>query len=159
MELRVDNGVVYSCALLNNDEAAMDRLFEFIGNHWELVGIFTFFLIALLWDNNKRSGQSVSPAEATLKINKENALVLDIREPKDFNAGHLASAMNIPYAKLSDRLSELDKHKERPIILVCKTGQTVSMAGKMLQEKGFNTLRLSGGMMEWNNQNLPVVRS
>lgn len=137
----------------------MDRLLEFVVNHWELVGLFTFFLVALLWDNNKRSGQSVSVAEAVLKINKENALVLDIRDSKDFNAGHLAGAVNIPYAKLADRLSELDKHKERPIILVCKSGQTVSVAGKMLKEKGFNAIRLSGGMMEWSNQNLPVVRN
>lgn len=136
----------------------MERVFEFVANHWELVGIFVFFLVALLWDNNRRAGGSVSPAEATVKINKENALVLDIRDAKDFNSGHLVNAMNIPYAKLAERMSELEKHKERPIILVCKTGQTVSVAGKMLREKGFNALRLSGGMMEWSNQNLPVVR-
>lgn len=136
----------------------MQRVIEFMTNHWELVGIFAAFLAALLWDNNRRSGQSVSPAMATAMINKENALVLDIRDSKDFAAGHLASAVNIPYAKLAERMSELDKHKEQPIILVCKTGQTVSIAGKMLREKGFNAIRLNGGMMEWSNQNLPVVR-
>lgn len=136
----------------------MDRIIEFITNHWELVGVWMFFLVALLWDNNRRSGQSVSPTEATLMINKENALVLDIRDKKEFESGHLANAMNIPYAKLASRLGELDPHKERPIILVCKSGQTVGMAGKMLREKGFNAIRLSGGMMEWSNQNLPVVR-
>lgn len=156
--LSVGGWVVYFCALLISEKTIMDRLFEFVVNHWELVGLFTFFVVALLWDNNKRSGQSVSPAGATLMINKENALILDIRESKDFSSGHLANAINIPYAKLAERMSELDKHKERPIILVCKTGQTVSVAGKMLREKGFNAVRLSGGMMEWSNQNLPVVR-
>ena len=136
----------------------MDRIFEFITNHWELVGIWTAFLAALLWDNNRRSGQSVSPTQATFMINKEDALVLDIRDQKEFNAGHLASAINIPYAKLASRLDELTTHKERPIILVCKSGQTVGVAGKMLREKGFNAMRLSGGMMEWTNQNLPVIR-
>ena len=136
----------------------MERVIEFMTNHWELVGIFAAFLAALLWDNNRRSGQSVSPAMATTMINKENALVLDIRDSKDFAAGHLANAVNIPYAKLAERMSELEKHKAQPIILVCKTGQTVSIAGKMLREKGFNAIRLSGGMMEWSNQNLPVVR-
>lgn len=157
--LSVGYGVVYFGALLTSDKTIMDRLLEFITNHWELVGIFAFFAIALLWDNSRRSGKSVSPAEATIKINKEKALVLDIRDSKDFSAGHLANAVNIPYAQLSERLSELDKHKERPIILVCKTGQTVSVAGKMLREKGFDALRLSGGMLEWSNQNLPVVRN
>ena len=136
----------------------MDRILEFVANHWLEVSIFLAFLVVLLWDNNKRSGQSVSATEATFKINKENALVLDIREAKDFKTGHLANALNIPYAKLAERLNELEPHKERPIILVCKTGQTVSMAGKMLREKGYNALRLSGGMLEWSNLNLPVVR-
>ncbi|WP_430461568.1 rhodanese-like domain-containing protein [Thalassolituus sp. LLYu03] len=137
----------------------MDRLIEFVGNHWELVGIWGAFVAALMWDNSRRSGASVSPAQATLMINKEEAVVLDIRDKKDFSAGHLANALNIPYANLASRLGELDKHKERPIILVCKTGQTVGIAGKMLREKGFNAVRLTGGMMEWNNQNLPVVRN
>lgn len=136
----------------------MERILEFVTNHWLEVSVFLAFLIALLWDNNKRAGQSVSATEATFKINKENALVLDIRESKDFKAGHLANAVNIPYAKLAERMNELEQHKERPIILICKTGQTVSMASKMLREKGYNALRLSGGMMEWSNLNLPVVR-
>ena len=55
---------------------------EFILNHWELSLIWTLFLIALLWDNARRSGQSVSPALATQMINKDNALVLDIRDKK-----------------------------------------------------------------------------
>lgn len=136
----------------------MDRLFEFIGNHWELVGIWFAFLIALFWDNSRRGGLSVSPAQATQMINKDNALVLDIREKKEFSTGHLVNALNIPYSNLASHLNELDAHKERQIILVCKTGQTVGIAGKMLREKGFNVVRLSGGMMEWSNQNLPVVR-
>lgn len=136
----------------------MDRIIEFVTNHWELVGVWIAFLAALLWDNNRRSGQGVSPTQATFMINKEDALVLDIRDAGDFSNGHLASAVNIPYSKLASRLDELTPHKERPIILVCKSGQTVGVAGKMLREKGFNAMRLTGGMMEWSNQNLPVVR-
>lgn len=136
----------------------MEQLFEFAGNHWWLVGIWGAFLAALIWDNNQRAGQSVSAAQATRMINKEDALVLDIREASEFKEGHIANAMNLPYASLAQRMSELDKHKSRPIILVCKTGQTVSTASKMLKEKGYNALRLQGGMMEWNNQNLPAIR-
>ncbi|TNC91580.1 rhodanese-like domain-containing protein [Thalassolituus sp.] len=136
----------------------MDQLFEFVGNNWWLVGIWAAFVVALLWDNNRRNGPTVSTAEATQMINKEDALVLDIRDKKDFSGGHLAGAMNIPYASLANRLGELDPHKKRPIILICKTGQTVGMAGKMLREKGFNAVRMKGGMMEWNTQNLPLVK-
>lgn len=137
----------------------MDQLFEFIGNHWYLVAIWAIFVIALLWDNSQRSGGSVSIAEATQLINKESALVLDIREKSEFTAGHLANAKNIPYAKLANRLGELEAYRKSPIILVCKNGQTVGVAGKMLKEKGFTAVRLKGGMLEWSNQNLPLVKS
>ncbi len=137
----------------------MDQYIEFVVNHWWLVGIWAAFLVALLWDNNRRNGQTVSTAEATTMINRQNALVLDIHDKADFKAGHLVNAVNIPYASLAQRMNELDKERERPIVLVCKTGQTVSMAGKMLREKGFNAVRMKGGMMEWNSQNLPVVKN
>lgn len=136
----------------------MDRLFEFVGNHWWLVTLWFAFLVALFMDNSRRSGKTVSPSEATRLINGEDAVVLDIRDKQDFSKGHLVNAINIPYANLANRLSELESHKNRPVILVCKTGQTVGIAGKMLREKGFNVVRLNGGMMEWSNQNLPVVR-
>ncbi|HCG79297.1 MAG TPA: rhodanese-like domain-containing protein [Oceanospirillales bacterium] len=137
----------------------MDQYIEFVVNHWWLVGIWAAFLVALLWDNNRRNGQTVSTAEATTMINRQTALVLDIRDKAAFKAGHLVNAVNIPYASLAQRMNELDKERERPIVLVCKTGQTVSMAGKMLREKGFNAVRMKGGMMEWNSQNLPVVKN
>ena len=137
----------------------MDQYIEFVVNHWWLVGIWAAFLIALLWDNNRRNGQTVSTTEATTMINRQDALVLDIRDKADFKAGHLVNAINIPYASLAQRMNELEKERERPIVLVCKTGRTVSMAGKMLREKGFNAVRMKGGMMEWNSQNLPVVKN
>lgn len=135
----------------------MEQVFDFIINNWMLAGVWVLFLAAFLWDNNKRSGASVSTAQATQMINKQGAVVLDIRDKKDFDAGHLANAINIPYSALTERLSELESSKEHPIVLVCKSGQSVGMAGKTLKQKGFEVFRLSGGMMEWTNQNLPVV--
>ncbi len=135
----------------------MEQVFEFISNNWMLASVWGVFLAAFLWDNNRRSGASISSAQATQMINKQDAMVLDIRDKKDFDTGHLANALNIPYASLADRMSELESAKERPIVLVCKSGQSVGMAGKTLKQKGFEVFRLSGGMMEWTNQNLPVV--
>lgn len=137
----------------------MDQVFEFVGNHWWLVGIWAALLAALIWDNNQRSGDSVSIVEATRLINRDDALVVDIREKAEFRAGHIANAINIPYGSLANRLSELETHRQRTIILVCKTGQTVGVAGKMLKEKGFTAVRLKGGMMEWGNQNLPLAKA
>ncbi|GAA6144450.1 MAG: sulfurtransferase [Thalassolituus sp.] len=136
----------------------MDQYIEFAIKYWWLVAIWVVFLVALLWDNNRRNGQSVSTTEATTMINRENAIVLDIREKADFKTGHLVNAINIPFASLSSRTGELEKYRKQPIVLVCKSGQTVGAAGKMLREQGFNTVRMKGGMMEWNSQNLPVVK-
>ena len=135
----------------------MEQAFEFINNNWMLVSVWGAFLAAFLWDNNQRSGASISSAQATQMINKQDAVVLDIRDKKDFDDGHLANAINIPYSSLADRLSELESSKEHPIVLVCKSGQSVGMAGKTLKQKGFEVYRLSGGMLEWTNQNLPLV--
>lgn len=136
----------------------LEQFLEFIINNYLLVGVWIAFLLAFLWDGQQKSGKTVSIGEATQLINKENAIVLDIRESKEYGEGHIANALNIPYSKLATRLDELNKSKEKPIVLVCKSGQTVGMAGKMLKEKGFNAVRLQGGMMEWRNQSLPVVK-
>lgn len=136
----------------------MDQAIEFVGNHWWLVAIWAAFFAALLWDNKQRAGASVSPAQAIQMINKDDALVLDIRDKKDFGKGHVVNAENIPFANLAGRLSELEPHKSRPVVLICKTGTTVGVASKMLKEKGFNAIRMTGGMMEWEAQKLPIVR-
>lgn len=136
----------------------MEQYIEFATKYWWLVVIWVVFLIALFWDNNRRNGKGVSTAEATTMINRENALVLDIREKTDFKTGHLVNALNIPFASLSSRIGELEKYRKQPIVLVCKSGQTVGAAGKMLREQGFDAVRMKGGMMEWNAQNLPVVK-
>jgi rhodanese-related sulfurtransferase len=150
--------VILPPLIFDDSDRVMEQLIEFVGKHWWLVGIWGAFVGALLWDNNRRNGPTVSTAEATGMINKKDAFVLDIRDGSDFKTGHLVGAVNIPYANLANRLGELEPQKNRPIILVCKTGQTVSMAGKMLREKGFDAVRMKGGMMEWNNQNLPLVK-
>ena len=87
------------------------------------------------------------------------AELLDIRAPADFKAGRVIGAKNIPFADLTKRMSELEKHKDKPIIIICKTGQTASSAANMLKKADYtNVHRMSGGMAEWTGQNLPLVR-
>lgn len=138
----------------------MDQVFEFIGNHLALVGAFVVLLVALLVTENKRGGQSVSTQQATQLVNREQAVIVDLRAQSEFNAGHIVDALNIPYTSLSSHLGDLEKYKEKPVILVCKMGQHSSAAGKVLMKAGFTQVkRMSGGMAEWGNANLPVVKS
>jgi rhodanese-related sulfurtransferase len=69
-------------------------------------------------------------------------------------------SINIPFASFESRSDELNKHKDKPLIVACKMGQHSGSAGTILRKKGFtNVLRLTGGMAEWRGQNLPVVKT
>jgi len=137
----------------------MGQFLEFAANHWMLVSALIVLLALLAWDSSHKAGPKVSTHEATRLINQNNALVLDIREKADFKAGHLVDSVNIPNSQVVNRISELEKHKSDPIIVVCKTGQTASAASKTLKDNGFaQVYRLSGGIMEWTNNNLPLVK-
>lgn len=106
----------------------------------------------------KRGGQTISVHQLTLMVNRENALVLDVRENTEFKEGHIIDALHIPFAKLKERLAELEKYKDKPILIVDKMGQHSGAAGKQLSEAGFNVSRLNGGMTEWRSSNLPVIK-
>jgi rhodanese-related sulfurtransferase len=137
----------------------MSQLFEFVGNHPILVGIFAVLLTLFIRNETQRGGRGVSPQELVNLVNKEGAVVLDVRDSKEFAAGHIVDAVNVPHTSLEGRLSELEKYKEKPVTIVCKMGQHAGTAGAMLRKAGFASVsRLSGGMTEWRNQNLPVVK-
>jgi rhodanese-related sulfurtransferase len=137
----------------------MSQLFEFIGNHPVLVGIFAVLLTLFIRNETQRGGRGVSPQELVNLVNKEGAVVIDVRDSKEFAAGHIVDAVNVPHTSLESRLAELDKYKEKPVTIVCKMGQHAGAAGAMLRKAGFASVsRLSGGMTEWRNQNLPVVK-
>ncbi len=137
----------------------MEKFFEFIANHPFLVGAFVLLLVLFVRNETRRGGRSVSPQELVDMVNRHNAVVLDIRERKDFQAGHIVEAVNIPNANLESRLDELKKYRDRPIVVACRMGQNAGAAGTLLRKQGFeNVSRLTGGMTEWRNQSLPVVK-
>jgi rhodanese-related sulfurtransferase len=136
----------------------MEQLIDFIGNHTMMVVAWLMTLGMLLFTENLKSGKSVSAAEATRMINKENAVVLDIRATKDFSAGHVANSINIPLADFDRRMSELNQYKDKPVIVVCNMGQTAGTACRKMKKAGFTqAVRLSGGITDWRHQNMPVV--
>ena len=138
----------------------MEQAFEFVSNHLLLVTAFGVLLAALLVTENRRSGKSVSIAAATQLINREEGVVLDLRAHSEYSAGHIVDALNIPYTSLVSRMTELDRHKEKPLILVCKMGQHSRAASKSLMKAGFlRVVRMQGGMAEWSAANLPLVKS
>lgn len=137
----------------------MDQLLQFIVNHPFLVGAFVVLLALFIRNETQRGGKSVSAQELVSMVNREDALVLDVRDRKEFEAGHIVDAVNIPHSSLETRLDELTKYQNRPIIVACRMGQHAGAAGTLLRKNGYETVtRLTGGMTEWRNQNLPVVK-
>lgn len=137
----------------------MEQFIEFASNHYMLVAAWVLTLALLLWTESLRAGKSVSTALATQMINKQNAVLVDIRTKKEWDSGHIAGSKHIPLADFSRRMTELEKFKARPVIVVCNIGQTASAATKQLKAAGFEqTSRLQGGITEWKGQNLPIVK-
>lgn len=113
----------------------------------------------LLFSLFKRRDDEVTPTEATLLINREDALVIDVREAPEFFGGHIAGARNIPLPKLAERLAELAEFKERPIVVVCASGGRSATAQKTLVGNGFGRVKnLAGGVSAWHQANLPLTK-
>ncbi|WP_067869322.1 rhodanese-like domain-containing protein [Neptuniibacter marinus] len=138
----------------------MDQFIEFISNHPLMVAAWVLTLGMFLFYERSKSGKAVTPAQATSLINKENAVVLDIRPKKEWSTGHITGAKHIPLSDLDHRIDELSKYQQRPVIVVCNLGQAAGTATRKLKTAGFeNAVRLSGGMTEWKSQSLPIIKS
>lgn len=131
---------------------------EFINQNILLISIVVVSGLGLIWQTiNGRGRSSLSPAEATLLINRENAVLLDVREPGEFAAGHLPDARNIPLAKLAERAGELEKFKNKPLIVCCATGMRAGKASGELGKLGFaNVHVLGGGVDAWVGAGYPI---
>ena len=137
----------------------MEKLFAFISNHPFLVGAFVIILALFVRNEIRRSGKQVTAQELVNLMNRDQALIVDVRDPNDFSQGHIVNSMNIPFAALARRIDELEKFKEKPLVIACKMGQQSGAAGTMLRKAGFqNVARLRGGLTEWRSLNMPVVR-
>jgi rhodanese-related sulfurtransferase len=92
-------------------------------------------------------------------MNKEGALLLDVREPDEFSAGHAPNAKLIPLGQLSARLQEIAEYKDKPIVVMCRSGRRSGIAVSQLQAAGFTQVsNVKGGIHEWEKNGLEVVK-
>lgn len=134
---------------------------EFINQNILLIAIVAVSGLGLLWPLLFRPvGNVVNPGEATLLINREDARVLDVREAAEFAAGHIPDAIGIPVGKLGERLSELEKFKDKPLIVCCAAGMRSNKACAELKKAGFEKLyNLSGGIDAWVAASYPLHKA
>ncbi len=138
----------------------MNLFLEFVVQQWLLVTALVVAVVLLFRHESRRSGATLSPQQAISLVNSEDGLFLDLRDSADYGRGHIVDALNIPAAKIDARIAELQGYREKPVVLVCKMGQHSGAVGKKLGEQGFSRVyRMTGGMMEWGNMQLPLVKS
>ncbi|MGR9099040.1 MAG: rhodanese-like domain-containing protein [Gammaproteobacteria bacterium] len=141
----------------------MDRIIEFITNHWMLfvaLAVVTFLLLQELIGSLTQKFKSISAIVAVTQMNKEETFILDVSEPHEYVKGHIEGAMNIPFAKLNEDLGKLEKYKNSPVIVTCQTGTRSTPACKTLTKSGFTQVyNLIGGMQSWEENKLPIRKS
>lgn len=132
-------------------------IIEFIQANLMLVILVVVSGSLFFWSLFEKSGKGISASEATLLINRDQAKVLDVREPAEFAAGHLPDALNIPLAQLSERHQELESYKEFPLLVYCAAGGRSTRACADLRKQGFSKLHnLQGGVSAWQQAGLPI---
>jgi rhodanese-related sulfurtransferase len=137
---------------------------EFIMDNLALVALFLASGVMLVWPELLKlaggGGSEVGTLEATRLMNQGASLVLDVRDEKEYAAGHLPRARHIPLRDLAGRLGELAKFKEKPVIVTCRSGPRAGAACRLLRSQGFkNVYQLKGGVAAWQQASLPVEKS
>jgi len=135
---------------------------QFIQSNIWLVLIAVTSGLMLLWSffgNRLRGVKEVNCVAALQLINHKEACILDVREQDEFKAGHLLNAKSIPLGKLRDRIGELERYREKPIVVVCRSGQRSATACALLDKEGFSQVyNLSGGVTAWQKSSLPLEK-
>ena len=137
------------------------NLLKFVSDNIFLVAVAFVSGAMLIWPAVRRSagGASVSTLQATLLINQQNALVLDVRDAAEYERGHLLNARNIALGELEARAAEIEKYKAKPVIVVCETGNRSGRAAAALRKQGFEQVfTLAGGIGAWKQAGLPLEK-
>lgn len=104
-------------------------------------------------------GDAVSPAEAVNLINREKAVLIDVREPDEYAAGHAQGARNVPLGQL-EGAKGLPSNKALPVVVLCATGARARRAVGMLRKAGHEkAVALAGGTAAWREASLPIEKS
>lgn len=140
----------------------MEQLLEFTSNHVFLVGSFIAILVFLIFGEYKRLTRcykELTPSEAVMMMNHDDALLLDVREANEVAQGKIKGCKHIPLSNFKQRMNELEEDKERKIIIYCRSGNRSGQASAMLCKQQYSQVyNLKGGVMAWQSDNLPLAK-
>ena len=133
---------------------------KFIIDNWTLLLVALSSGGLLAWPILKgAAGGSLTPSGAVHLINREKAVIIDVCEAGEYAAGHISGAKHIPLGQLAQKLPEVVKNKELPLIFVCQSGMRSNNAAGVAKRLGYlKAQSLGGGLSSWQAANLPVDR-
>ena len=135
---------------------------EFVINNWYLFAalVVVVYLLASEPAMLKAYNIKLLNLHDTLRLMNDKATtVIDVREEKEYAEGHMPHTINIPLGKLGERFAELEKSKEKPVVLVCRSGNRSKKGAVVLAKLGFKELySLNGGVNVWQKDNLPLEK-
>lgn len=139
----------------------MQELSTFITHHPYLCGaVLVLFILLTIVEviRAKRKAADLTPAAVTHKINRENAVIIDLRPEDIFKQGHIIDARQLTSDSLQKNPKMLDKFKTKPLIIVCNNGLESQKTAAFLIKSGYNAYSLAGGMRAWGDAQLPTIK-
>ncbi|MBE8182921.1 MAG: rhodanese-like domain-containing protein [Candidatus Portiera sp.] len=136
----------------------MERVLEFILNHPLNVFALAMMVLLLIMTEMKRGGKHWTPKQLVSLINDGNSVVIDLRNEKDFEHGHIINSVNHPYSKLNQLADMLKSYQDKEVVVVCANGRQSTTAQLQMKKEGFTASRLNGGLIEWSVANLPLIK-
>jgi len=140
----------------------LDHLLAFLGRQPMLSLLLVGLTVAIIINELRRLTSGIAilrPAQTTELINRDNALVVDLRPLAEFEKGHISGSKNVLMSQFDPENKQLAAAKSLPVVLVCKTGMTANGAAKRLKKAGFERVFvLDGGIASWQQADLPLVK-
>jgi len=138
----------------------MDQLTEFVIHNWVLflALVIILFMLARTWIT-PGGIKNIGPMEAVSLSNHKNGVFIDVRTDDEYREGHILHSLHAPLGLLDSKLKEINKYQNRPLIVYCRSGSRSARAGGLLKKQGFaEVYNLAGGVMAWQNANLPLTK-
>ena len=98
--------------------------------------------------------EEVAPERVAALHASGEAQLVDVREPHEHEAGHIAGSRHVPFAQLSGQAESIDR--DRPVVFVCRSGGRSAVATQAFRASGYDAHNMSGGMLAWVDQKLPI---
>ncbi|MDH5633371.1 MAG: rhodanese-like domain-containing protein [Gammaproteobacteria bacterium] len=135
---------------------------EFVVANWYLFAALALILFMLFGSTitlAMNGIKSVNASQAIQLVNHDKGVMIDVCETVEYQQGHIPGAGNYPMSTLGARLKDLEKHKAKPVIVVCRSGNRSARAAVMLKKQGFGQVyNLNGGNMAWQRDSLPMEK-